>query len=195
MRLFLKGIKKILGRYQKNRRGFVLVLTLMLISLLSVLAITSFEMVIATIHITDNHKRYLQSLYAADAGVEHAVYVLNRANLNGDWDGIDWGESTLSLGSLSMHTNDEGNDNNWSISSNNWTMSNFQTGNNYSVRVYINRPTPVPDPPNPDIPADNFITVESTGTESGFTKTVIAEVVNSPTVRILRWRERDESNP
>ena len=194
MRLFLKGIKKILGRYQKNRRGFVLVLTLMLITLLSVLTITSFEMVIATTQITGNHKRYLQALYAADAGVEHSVYVLNRANLNGDWDEIDWGESTLSLGSLSMHTNDEGNDNNWSISSNNltWTMSNSQTGNNYSVRVYINHP--IPDPDN-NILADNFITVESTGTESGFTKTVIAEVVNSPTVRILRWRERDESNP
>jgi len=174
MRLFLKGINKILGRYQNNRRGFVLILTLMLISLLSVLAITSFEMVIATTQITGNHKRYLQSLYTADAGIEHTVYVLKIAE---PWS-LTWGTPS-SLSGLSLNTKDQGT-NNWNFSSNKWTMSN-STDCNYSVNVYINADA-----------ADRQIYVESTGTESGFSKTVIAGIENTPYVRITRWMEKKE---
>jgi len=171
-------------RYPKDKRGFVLVLTLMLITLMSVLAITSFEMVIATIHITDNHKRYLQSLYAADAGVEHTVYVLKRAT----WSGISYTTPSTLQSGLDMDNKDEEASETWTwvggsetdLTVNKWTMTHTETGNNYSVIVKINNPA-----------SDNFITVESTGTESSFPKTVIAEVVNSPSVRILRWRERE----
>jgi Tfp pilus assembly protein FimT len=179
MRLFLKGIKKILGRYQKNRRGFVLVLTLMLITLLSVLAITSFEMVMATTQITSNHKRYLKSLYSADAGIEQTVYVLKKAEAAGLWSGIVWGTPS-SLGSLSLNTKDQSS-NNWNFSSNIWTMSNTETDCNYSVIVYING----------DDAADRQIYVESTGTESGFSKTVVAGIENTPSVRITRWMEKE----
>jgi len=204
MRLFLKGINKILGRYQKNRQGFVLILTLMLISLLSVLAITSFELVTATTRITRNHKLYTQALYSADAGIEHTFYVLNRADMNGDWSGITWGNPST-LYSLSMdnhvHTNDQVSGTwEWvpvtAILPDDWvpgwvpfngilpdhlwkTTPSFEASNNYSVKVYIRND-----------PADRRIYVESRGKELGFEKFIQAEIENSQ-VRITRWMERE----
>jgi hypothetical protein len=179
MRLFLKGTKKILGRYQKNRKGFVLVLTLLLISLLSVLAITSFEMVIATTQITGNHKRYLQALYTADTGIEHTVYVLRRAKLNGNWSGPNV------LSALALDTNDEVSGTwEWHNDINQWdTTASFEASHNYTVKVYIN-----------GVPGDNQIYIESTGTEAGFSKTIVAGIINSPAVGavgITYWMEKE----
>jgi len=160
------------SRYTKDKRGFVLILMLMLISLMSVLAITSFELVTDTTKITGNHKRYLQALYTADAGIEHTVYVLKRAD---PWS-ITWGtQSTLQT--LAMDTEDQGTNNwSWSGSPNyRWTLSN----SDYSVTVTISSDSSV-----------HKIFVESTGAESGFSKTIQAEIENSP-VRITRWMEKE----
>ncbi|MDQ1327326.1 MAG: PilX protein [Candidatus Poribacteria bacterium] len=178
MNITLKNINSLFQRafwirYPKDKRGFVLVLTLMLISLLSVLAITSFELVTATTRITGNHKRYLQALYAADAGIEHTVYVLKEAE---PWS-LTWGDQS-SLSGLSLDIKDE-DTNNWNFISNNWTMSNSETGNNYTITLTI----------DPD-PSVQKILVESTGIESGFSKTVQAEIENSP-IRITRWMEKE----
>jgi len=184
------------NRYLKKKQGFVLILTLMLISLLSVLAITSFELVTATTRITRNHKLYTQALYSADAGIEHTFYVLNRAN----WSGITWESpellnTTLPITYGTTGSTDQGSDTwTWTYTPSTlpdpsyyWYLSHSETGNTYTVKVYLNPYNDVDDH------NDHTIYVESKGTESGFEKTVVADVVaDSPgKIRLYRWREKE----
>ncbi len=160
-----------------NQKGFVLVLALMLITLMSVLAITSFELVISTTRMTNNHKKYLQSLYVADAGVEHTLSVLSLV----DWSGFDWEES--SFGNLNLSNVDASlNDLDWSYSSGVWQMTNNELGNSYTVTLSMI----VDSDPN-----NNRFRVESTGTVSSFTKTIVAEIGNIPNPKILLWMEKE----
>jgi len=161
---------------KSHRKGFVLVLALMLITLMSVLAITSFELVISTTRITNNHKKYLQALYVADAGVEHTLCVLSKV----DWTGFDWQESSFSNLNLS-NVDSSSNDTDWFYSSGSWQMTNSgDLGNSYTVTMtmIVNG-------------SDHKFRVESTGTVSSFTKTIVAEIGNIPDPKILSWMEKE----
>lgn len=166
------------GKYSKDKRGFVLVLTLMLISLMSVLAITSFELVTSTTRITGNHKLYLQALYVADAGVEDTLSVLSIA----DWSGLDFTEgnestlSTLSLADIDANWVWDGVDT--------WSISNTDLGNTYDVALTM-------DIGDIADPSDDKISLESVGTVSSFTKTIVAGISNSPSVKITLWMEKE----
>ena len=63
----------------RQESGAVLIIILMLVSILATLTLSTLEMVLAGIQITANHKRDIQSLYVADAGVEDSIRQL-RAN-------------------------------------------------------------------------------------------------------------------
>jgi len=169
--------------HQKNRdnyeKGFVLVLALMLITLMSVLAITSFELVISTTRITNNHKKYLQALYIADSGIEHTLCVLSKIN----WAGFNWQESSFSNLNLS-NVDASSNNPDWFYSSGSWQMTNSNDlGNSYTVTM-----TMIVDGNNPN---NNRFRVESTGTVSSFTKTIVAEIGNIPDPKILLWMEKE----
>lgn len=167
------------GNYINNEKGFVLVLTLMMISLMSVLAITSFELVTSTTKITSNHKLYLQALYVADAGVEDALRVLSDSSVS--WASLDFATpdtlSTLNLDtSFGWETFDSVNDK--------WTVTNSDLGDSYTITLTM-------DAGDLGSSDDDRIKVESTATVSGFTKTIEAMITNSPDVIITRWMEND----
>jgi hypothetical protein len=171
--------KTFLGKYAKQEKGFVLVLTLMMISLLSVLAVTSFELVISTIRITNNHKNYLKTLYTADAGVEHTLCVLSKVI----WTGFAWTEPNFSL--LGLDSIDASpNSPVWSYNSvsKQWQMTNNQLGDSYTVIM-----TMVVDVSDSN---NNRFHLVSTGTVSSFTKTIEADIGNIPTPKITLWMEQ-----
>jgi Tfp pilus assembly protein PilX len=58
---------------QKNKRGVVLILAMFVMVALSLLTITSFELLTGSIRIAKNHKEDLQALYVAEAGIEEGV--------------------------------------------------------------------------------------------------------------------------
>ena len=60
----------------KDKKGVALILALMLMTALSLLTITSFEILTGSIGIARNHKDDLQSLYVAEAGIEDAILQL-----------------------------------------------------------------------------------------------------------------------
>lgn len=171
-------IRAFWGKYSKDKRGFVLVLTLMLISLMSVLAITSFELVTSTTRITGNHKLYLQALYVADAGVEDALCVLSIA----DWSGLDFTTpdpntlSTLSLDTINASWVWDGVDT--------WSLSNSDLGSTYDVTLTM-------DAGDAGDTSDDKLVLESVGTVSSFTKTIVAGISNSPSVKITLWMEKE----
>lgn len=71
--------KFIAKKVNNIERGAVLIIALMVASALSLLIISTLEMVTSGTYIANNHKKYLQSLYIADAGVEDSIKHL-RAN-------------------------------------------------------------------------------------------------------------------
>jgi Tfp pilus assembly protein PilX len=156
-------------KYINDKRGFVLVLTLMLISIMSVLTITTFELVMSTTRITGNHKNYLQALYVADAGVEHTLSAISRAATN-----FDGTLSNDQRGSAIVAA-----DNSWSYitGSDQCTVTNNDLGGTYTVTLTMEDGT-------------NLFTVESTGTAAGFEKTIVAEISSS--ARIITWMEKKE---
>jgi hypothetical protein len=162
-------------KYINDKRGFVLVLTLMLISLMSVLTITTFELVMSTTRITSNHKTYLQALYVADAGVEHTLYVLSRTvPTNFDW-------SVTSFNNLPLAANDNNtNSVDW-IGSGQRQMTNDNLGSSYTVTLTMNAVNANP----------RLFIVRSLGTASGFQKTIVAEITNSPSAKITTWMEKE----
>ena len=170
--------KRFCGKHAKHEKGFVLVLTLMMISLLSVLAITSFELVISTIRITNNHKNYLETLYTADAGVEHTLCVLSKVS----WTGFAWTDlafQTLGLDAIDASPNSP--DWSYNIVSKQWQMTNNQLGDSYTVIMTMD----VSDPSN------NRFHLESTGTVLSFTKTIVADIGNIPNPQITLWMEKE----
>jgi len=168
------------GKYSKDKRGFVLVLTLMLISLMSVLAITSFELVTSTTRITGNHKLYLQALYVADAGVEDTLSVLSIA----DWSGLDFTTDPPS-GLDTLHLDTGFGWDSFDSVENKWTVSNSDLGSTYDVTLTMDAGD------DPSDPSDDKIRLESTGTVSSFTKTIVAGISNSPSVKITLWMEKE----
>ncbi|HGJ66110.1 TPA: hypothetical protein ENS27_12100 [bacterium] len=167
------------GSYIREERGFVLVLTLMLISLMSVLAITSFELVTSTTRITSNHKLYLQALYVADAGVEDTLCVLSKA----DWNSLVFDpETPSSLSTLSLDTIDV----NWVWDNvyNKWSLSKSDLGGNYTVELIM-------DAGDAGDTSDDRLRLESTGTISGFTKVIVAEIGRVPSAKITLWMEKE----
>lgn len=185
-------------RKNKNKqKGFVLVLTLMLITLMSVLAITSFELVISTTRMTNNHKKYLQSLYVADSGIEHTLCVLSLVDwVSGGWTELNGWTSekfaNLNLGNIDSSSNSSdwqyiynSEKNEWQ-----WTMTNDELGNSYTVTitmVIVNDD----DGDDDDSPDNNKFYIESTGTVSSFTKTIVAEIGSIPNPKILLWMEKE----
>lgn len=184
-------------KHLKSQKGFVLVLTLMLITLMSVLAITSFELVISTTRMTNNHKKYLQALYVADAGIEHTLCVLSLI----DWAGGGWTEQNgwtsekfagLNLGNIDNSSNSpdwqyvyNSEKNDWQ-----WTMTNGELGSSYTITitmVIVNDD----DGDEDDDPYNNKFVIESTGTVSSFTKTIVADIGNIPDPKILMWMEKE----
>jgi len=165
-------------KYAKRQKGFVLVLTLMMISLLSVLAITSFELVISTTRITKNHKDYLKTLYTADAGVEHTLCLLSEV----DWTGYDWTDTSfqnLDLGNLDTGANSS----DWNFDSGlkQWQMTNEGLGDSYTVIMTMDTSDP-----------DNCkFHLESTGTVLSFTKTIVADIGGIPNPQITLWMEKE----
>jgi len=178
------------GKYSKDKRGFVLVLTLMLISLMSVLAITSFELVTSTTRITGNHKLYLQALYVADAGVEDTLSVLSRADVDENWDLLVFDPETpstlqtLSLGDYDVNGDESILDWEWDGVSNTWSISNSDLGSTYNVTLTM-------DAGDAGDTTDDKLVLESTGTVSSFTKTIVAGISNSPSVKITLWMEKE----
>jgi len=63
----------------KNEKGVALILALMLMVALSLLAITSFEILSGSIRIARNHKDDLRALYVAEAGIEDGVSQLRES--------------------------------------------------------------------------------------------------------------------
>jgi len=175
--------------HQKNKdnyeKGFVLVLALMLITLMSVLAITSFELVISTTRITNNHKKYLQALYVADAGVEHTLCVLSKVSWIGDgWieeGGLSYQELYEKFGNLNL-----GAGWNYDSGTKQWQTTNNDLDNPYTVTMTMI----VEEVEESKFRVDKF-RVESTGTVSSFTKTIVAEIGNIPDPKILLWMEKE----
>jgi Tfp pilus assembly protein PilX len=130
--------KAFCGKHAKREKGFVLVLTLMMISLLSVLAITSFELVISTMRITNNHKNYLKALYTADAGVEHALCVLSNPVVS--WSGLNWTNpstlSTLNLNNTSLISSYRWDP--FDSVNKKWTATKTDLGDTYTVTLTMN---------------------------------------------------------
>jgi Tfp pilus assembly protein PilX len=149
---------------------------------MSVLAITSFELVTSTTRITGNHKLYLQALYVADAGVEDTLCVLSKA----DWSGLDFetpDESTLST--LSLDTIDA----NWSWDGvNTWSLSNSDLDNPYNVTLTMKAG-------DAGDPSDDRLLLESMGTvtfgTNNFYKTIVAEIAEHPSKKITLWMEKE----
>jgi Tfp pilus assembly protein PilX len=166
------------GSYIREERGFVLVLTLMLISLMSVLAITSFELVTSTTRITSNHKLYLQALYVADAGVEDTLCVLSKAG----WGSLVFDpETPSSLSTLSLDTIDV----NWVWNGvDEWSLSKSDLGGTYAVTLTM-------DAGDAGDTSDDRLVLESTGTISGFTKVIVAEIGRVPSAKITLWMEKE----
>ncbi len=73
--------KFIKTKINDKERGAALIIALMVAVSLSMLIISTLEMVTSGIYITSNHKKYLRSLYMADAGVEDSIKQL-RADPN-----------------------------------------------------------------------------------------------------------------
>lgn len=165
---------------EKREKGFVLVLTLMMISLLSVLAVTSFELVISTTRITKNHKDYLKALYTADAGVEHTLSLLSKVDwIDPDYDWTETSFQNLNLGTIDNSANSP--DWNYDIVSKQWQMTNNGLGNSYTVILTMDTSDP-----------DNYkFHLESTGTVSSFTKTIVADIGSIPTPKIILWMEKE----
>jgi len=183
-RLFQKAFW---DKYINDKQGFVLILTMLLISLMSVLTITTFELVTSTTRITGNHKTYLQSLYVADAGVEHALYVLSKT-VTTDFDWSDSSFQNLGLAAADNSTNSVdwvSGSGHWEFTEDgtvwvpgHWAMANNELSGSYSVILTM------------DAVKKLFI-VESLGTASGFQKTIVAEITNSPSAKITTWMEKE----
>ena len=157
-------------KYINDKRGFVLVLTLLLISIMSVLTIATFELVMSTTRITGNHKNYLQALYLADAGVEHTLSVLSQ-NVPTNFDGTISNVQLLGQAIVAA-------DNSWSYNNLNLcTVTNNDLGGSYTVTLTMEAGT-------------KLFTVESIGTAAGFEKTIVAEISSS--ARIITWMEKKE---
>jgi hypothetical protein len=157
-------------KYINDKRGFVLVLTLMLISIMSVLTITTFELVMSTTRITSNHKSYLQALYVAEAGVEHSLSVLSQ-NVPTNFDG-----SISNFGALGTAIVTA--DSNWSYNgSDQCAVTNNDLGSSYTVTLTMDT-------------ARKLFIVRSLGTASGFEKTIVAEISSSGK-KIITWREEE----
>ena len=82
---FCRGIKSNTGRptlvgiyhlAPKEQRGAALIIALIVMTMLSMLTISSLEMLTISVQISGNHVHDLQALYIADAGVEHAISML-----------------------------------------------------------------------------------------------------------------------
>jgi len=60
-------------RFSKNEGGVALILALIVMTMLSLLVISSLELLTTNIRITGNHIHDIQALYVADAGIENAI--------------------------------------------------------------------------------------------------------------------------
>jgi Tfp pilus assembly protein PilX len=167
-------------KYINDKRGFVMVLTLLLISLMSVLTITTFELVMSTTRITNNHKSYLQALYVADAGVEHTLYVLSQTvPSNFDWSVSSFENLPLAANDSSTNNPDWGHEHIPNSTSIMRVATNAELGSSYTVTLTMNAVNANP----------RLFIVRSLGTASGFQKTIVAEI--SPSARIITWMEEE----
>jgi hypothetical protein len=78
---------------QSNKRGVILILAMFIMVALTLLTLTSFELLISTIRISGNHKNDLQALYVAEAGIEEGV---KRMRLSSNGSCIGFGPETWS---------------------------------------------------------------------------------------------------